>query len=51
MHDTLKLFDSITDKGPKVQMMILEAELDTAVAAKPPVAEPAQPVYADKADY
>ena len=51
MHDTLKLFDSITDKGPKVQMMILEAELDTAAVPQPQETDPAQPVYADKEDY
>jgi hypothetical protein len=35
MHDTLKLLESITDKGLRVQMMILEAELDAEVPGQP----------------
>lgn len=35
MHDTLKLLESITDKGLRVQIMILEAELDAEVPGQP----------------
>lgn len=67
MQDTLKLFDSISDKGTKVQIMMLEAQLDAElgiepgaepaaqpnanVPAQPQPANPAEPVYADKVDY
>lgn len=62
MTDTLKLFESIPDKGTRVQIMILEAQLDAAVPAEPAVpaapaptqaqpVDPNEPVYADKVDY
>lgn len=57
MLDTLKLFQSIPDKGPKVQMMMLEAELDAQTANQPTTANqpqaknPAEPVYAERKDY
>lgn len=50
MLDTLNL---INNKGTKVQMMILEAELDTQVAAQPQsqTAPTDEPQYADRKDY
>jgi hypothetical protein len=51
MHDTLKLLESIKDKGIKIQMMILEAELDAEIENQPLPAESAEPVYAERKDY
>lgn len=51
MHDTLKLLESIKDKGIKIQMMILEAELDAEIANQPLPAESVEPVYAERKDY
>ena len=39
MLDTLKLFQSIPDIGPKDQMMMLEAELDAQTANQPTTAK------------
>jgi len=63
MRDLLNLFESITDKGTKAQIIILEAQLDAVVSAEPgnepaaqtsaqpQPADPNEPVYADKVDY
>jgi hypothetical protein len=51
MHDTLKLLESIKDKGIKVQILMLEAELDAEVSNQPQAVDSTEPVYADRKDY
>ena len=51
MRDILNQIDTVLTNGTTNQMMILEANLDTEVAAQPEPAPSAEPDYADKTDY